>query len=306
MKAVVTGISGFVGKHLAAHLQAAGDEVLGTVLHRPAAESVPPVVAWNVADPAPDDVRRRVAEFAPDVIYHLAAVSIPRDCGDAEPTAEAERTNVGGVGRVLELARSLVRRPRVVFTSSSHVYAEVDLATPLIAETHSLAPRNAYGRTKLAAERLCREAQAAGDLDIVIVRSFTQSGPGMDARLMLAEWAAQFVRGGEAPIEVVSLDVTIDFLDVRDSVRALPLLAERGAAGEAYNVGSGTPRTTGEILRLMREQAGDGRPVRELRPGRRSDPIADIGKLQAATGWSPQIPVERTIADVLEDWRRRA
>jgi GDP-4-dehydro-6-deoxy-D-mannose reductase len=123
---------------------------------------------------------------------------------------------------------------------------------------------------------------------------------------MLAEWAAQLVRGGDAPIEVISQDVTINFLDVRDAVRAFRLLAERGTAGETYNVGSGTPRTTGEILRRMLEQTGDRRAVRELRPGKRSDPVADITKLKAATGWSPQIPIEQTIADVLADWRRRA
>ncbi len=305
MKAVITGISGFVGRHLAEHLRSGGDDVLGTALHAAEADVGSPTVVWDVSDRLPDEARRRIAEFAPDVIYHLAAISIPRDCGDAAPTPKAEQINVAGVGRVVELVQSLPRPPRLIFTSSSHVYAAADPANPLVAESHPIAPRNAYGRTKWAAEQLCREAHRQGRLDVVIVRSFAQSGPGMDRRLMLAEWAAQLVRGGDAPIEVVSQDVTIDFLDVRDGVRAFRLLAERGTAGEAYNVGAGKPRTTGDVLRLMLEQAGDHRPVRELRPGKRSDPVADVAKLQAATGWTPQVPIEQTVADVLADWRRR-
>lgn len=304
MRALITGISGFVGSHLAEHLRACGDAVLGTITSSPSTADAP-TVAWNIAEEPNAATRRQIESFAPDVIFHLAALSILRDCGDAEPTPQAIAVNVDGVRHVLDLAGSLPRRPRIVFTSSSHVYRPVDPANPQVAESSPVEPRSAYGKTKWAAEQLCREAVCDSGLDVVVVRSFAQSGPGMDSRLMLAEWAAQFARGGEQPIDVASLDVTIDFLDVRDAVRALRLLAMQGVAGETYNLGSGVPRTTGEIFALLRRAAGVDRGVRELRPGRRSDPIADVARLQSLTGWRPEIAPEQTVADVLEDWRRR-
>ena len=294
MRALITGSSGFVGSHLVEHLQASGDETLGLSSD-----------AWDLGVDLGPETRGRIEAFTPDVIYHLAALSIPRDCGDTEPTAKALAVNVDGTRRVLELAASLTTRPRVMFTSSSRVYAPVDAANPIVTELYPLAPRTAYGKTKQAAEELCRAAVRRDGLDVVIVRSFTQSGPRMDFRLMLAEWAAQLVRGGDGSIDVASLDVTIDFLDVRDAVRALRMLAHCGERGETYNIGSGIAQTTGDVFRRLCEQAGATREARQMNPGRRSDPIADIAKLVAATDWRPQIDAARTCADVLADLRVR-
>lgn len=285
--------------------------MLGATLQLTPGDDATSLVEWDVGDPPSAACRRRIEEFAPDVIFHLAAISIPRDCGDTEPTPLAQRINIDAVGHVLDIAAALPRPPRVVFMSSSHVYAAVATDAPAVAETNPIAPRNAYGKTKWAAEELCRraasEAPSAGKPapNVVIVRSFTMSGPGQDGRLMLAEWADQFVADGAEPIRVVTLDAVIDFLDVRDGVRALRAIALRGAAGGVYNLGSGVPRTSGEIFRLLQQQTGDPRPVIESRPGRRSDPIADVSRLRAAVGWSPQIPPEQTVADLLEDRRRR-
>jgi len=310
MKAVVTGISGFVGSHLAEHLQAAGDAVLGIV--RPPApvgntavhDAADGRLGWDVGDAAPTTTLEQIALFKPDVIYHLAAMSIPRLCGETQPTPAAIRANVDGVRNVLELAATLPRSPRVVFTSSSRVYAPVDCGDPFVAESSRLDPQTGYGRTKLVAEQLCRDAAVRHGLDVVVVRSFTQSGPRMDSRLMLAEWARQFLSPDAMQIEVASLDATIDFLDVRDGVRALRLLAEHGVAGETYNVGSGVPRTTREVFDMLRAAFDDRRPVRELRPGRRCDPIADVTKLQSAAAWSPYIAAAQTVADVVAELRR--
>ena len=305
MRAFITGITGFVGRHLRDHLSAEGDEVLGATRNLATRIDAESLVEWDVGLPASDRCRRRLAEFAPDVVFHLAAVSIPRECGDTEPTPEAQRTNVDGTRHLLDAASALPRPPRIVFMSSSHVYAALLPGSPPVVETHPIEPRSAYGKTKWAAEELCRDALRQLP-EIVIVRSFTLSGPGQDGRLMLAEWADQFVAGGSEPIRVVSLESTIDFLDVRDGVRALRAIALRGTAGAVYNLGSGVPHTSGEIFRILQEQTGDRRPVVELRPGRRSDPIADITRLRNATGWSPEILPARTVADVLEDRKSRS
>ncbi|MCE9604883.1 MAG: NAD(P)-dependent oxidoreductase [Planctomycetia bacterium] len=308
MKALITGITGFVGGHLTQHLLASGDEVLGTSQNGDWPEDfrLPvPLVAYDLAADMEPAFIDAIDTFAPDVIYHLAGISIPAECEAAgEPTPKAWNINVEGVRRILGLSAALRRRPRVIFTSSSHVYRTVQPDEPIVDENAPCEPRTAYGRTKLAAERLCDDAVRQAGLDIVTVRSFSQAGERQDQRLMLAEWATALARR-DPEMTVGGLNVTIDLTDVRDSVRALRLLALHGASGTVYNVGSGVPRTTGELLGLLRQAAGDSRPVRARSTERRSDPVADLSRLQAATGWHPEIPIERTIADVWNYWRRR-
>ena len=103
-----------------------------------------------------------------------------------------------------------------------------------------------------------------------------------------------------------TLDAHVDVTDVRDVVRAYRLLAEWGDSGRIYNVGSGVSRRSGDLFELLRAMAGPDRPVVELRPGRKQDPIADITRLTACTGWRPEMPIERTIADTWAWWRRVA
>jgi GDP-4-dehydro-6-deoxy-D-mannose reductase len=305
MNALVTGITGFVGPHLAQHLRKSGDAVAG--VSRGAGRQDEGRFVWDLATHDPDPaLLAAVDSFAPDVVYHLAAASVPVDCGGlGDPSPAAWRTNVEGTRRVLELAAALGRPPRVVLFSSSHVYGAVDASSPPIEESALAVPRSAYGRTKLAAEVLGAVAAASRRLDVVVVRSFLLAGAGQDGRLMLPEWAAQFVRGGEGPVDVVSLDVRLDLLDVRDAVRAFRLVALHGASGGTYNVGSGRGISSGTVFEALRRVAGVDRPVRELRPGPRFEPIADVSRLGRLAPWSPEVSLERTVVDVLADWRCR-
>lgn len=305
MKAFITGINGFIGSHLAEHLRAVGDEVLGSVRGGDPVHHVPPevnIVNWDLAAPTIDpQLRRAVAQFAPDVVYHLAALSIPADCGTDEPSVEARTVNVDGVRRVLELAGSMPRPPRVVFASTSRVYAPVEPNRPIVNEHSPCEPRSAYGKTKLAAEAICRRSQEESGQDIVIARLFPQAGPRQDPRLMLAEWARQLA--GSAPvIQVGNLHVTVDMLDVRDGVRALRGLATRGVSGAIYNIGSGSPCTTGELFELLRRTAHDRRPWQERESTPRFDPIADVAALAACTDWTPTVSRAETVADVWNYW----
>ncbi|MBN2218587.1 MAG: NAD(P)-dependent oxidoreductase [Pirellulales bacterium] len=309
----ITGVSGFVGTHLAEYLATEGDAVLAC--DRVAPKPLPGIAAgsssrvdwipWDLADPEglKPDARRRVEQFGPDAIYHLAAISIPADCGRGEPTPEAWAVNVEGTRRVVELAASLASRPRVVMISTSHVYAPVTSASPVVTEQSPLDPADTYGKTKLAAERLALELGRREGLDVVVVRAFHHTGPGQVPRMMLPEWASQFAAASDEPVKVHTLDAHLDLSDVHDVVRAYRLLAERGAANEVYNVGSGVNRRSGDLFELLRKAARSDRPVVELRPGRKQEHIADISRLAAATGWRPEIPIEQTIADTLAWWR---
>lgn len=321
MRALITGITGFVGGFLAEHLLAAGDEVLGCATAggwpREHAERRSPaasvrnrieVLRWDLGDPAGLDESSwaRIADFAPTCIYHLAAISVPAFCGGEEPAPKALAVNVEGTNRVLELAAALSSRPRVLFTSTSHVYAHAS-AGAIYNESAPLGPRRGYGKTKLAAEERVQAAIRQWPLDCVIARAFQHTGPRQEPEMMLPEWCQQLVAADSGPVRVRSLNTWIDLTDVRDVVRAYRLLAERGEPGGTYNVGSGRPRRTGEIFELLVKLAGSPRKASELAAeGERWDPIADAGRLTATTGWRPEIPLEKTVADTLEHWRQRS
>jgi GDP-4-dehydro-6-deoxy-D-mannose reductase len=311
-RALVTGVSGFVGGFLVEHLLGQGEELLGTAPDdRPLASNSPALdhiehVSWDFsAGPMPSASRRAVERFAPQAIYHLAALSIPEDCGTVRPTPQAVTVNVDGTRRVLELAASLATHPRVLIISSCHVYAPVSPDRARIDESAPLGPASAYGLTKLAAEDVVRQAVADGSCQAMIVRGFPHTGPRQSPRMMLPEWASQFAASGTAAIRVHTRGAHLDLSDVRDVVRAYRLLVEAGTPGEAYNVGSGVEHTSGDVLDILRAVAGPERPIVEIYPGVKQEPIADISRLTACTGWSPQIPLEQTVADTWAWWRDR-
>jgi GDP-4-dehydro-6-deoxy-D-mannose reductase len=209
---------------------------------------------WDIAAAVPESVATHVLDFAPDVIYHLAALSIPSECGHHEPTPEAVRVNVGGTEHVIEMAARLSSRPRVLLVSSCRVYAAIDEKSPQVAETYPLAPATAYAKTKLAAEEVLQQ------------------------------------RGGE--LGVAGIDSYLDLSDVRDVVRAYRLLAEHGHSGEAYNVGRGVAVRSGDIFHQLRRMHDPQRSYVELSPGPHQDPIADLAKLQSIIPWRPEISRE--------------
>lgn len=314
MRAFITGIGGFVGPHLAEHLLGRGDDVVGATLSGQRDEPIAggkgqrlpatiEVVAWDIARSPTATARAAVLRFAPQVIYHLAALSVPNDCGQSEPTPQARAVNVAGVTSVLELANSLPTRPRVVFVSTSHVYAAVTADSPRVSEDARLDPVNGYGRTKLEGEAEVRRAVRELGVDALIVRAFKHAGPGQSPRFMLPEWARQFADPTLDPVQVHTLDSVLDLTDVRDIVRAYRLVVEQGEAGEIFNVGSGVPRRSGELFAMLRDLADPRRSVVETRPGRRQEVLADCTRLQARTGWAPAIVLEQTIRDVWDEWR---
>ncbi len=312
MRAFITGVTGFAGSHLAEQLLANGDEVLGSSLRGQWPHGVPATVrravsmfSWDLTAGADEVTRQIVSEFRPDVVFHLAAISVPSECGTIEPTQQALGSNVGGTRAVTELCHTLAARPRVLLASSCHVYAPVPLESPVVTEDAPLAPQRAYGKTKLLAEQeFCRAIQEE-ELDGVIARSFQHAGPRQSQRMILPDWVRQFAISDDEPIRVGCLDTYLDLTDVRDICRAYRRLAVDGQRGNVYNVGSGICRRSGDLLEIIQQCAGSRREVIELQPGHRQHPIADISRLTQLTGWKPEIPLEQTVTDTLSYWRER-
>ena len=311
MKVFITGITGFVGGHLTEHLLAAGDEARGQLHSRGLAASgrrrsalpagkraltASEVLRWDLGDRAglAAEDHARIADFAPDCIYHLAALSVPSHCGELAPSDRALAVNVEGTQRVLDLAAWLPRRPRVLFASSSHVYAPAAEAGAPLNESAACRPRRGYGMSKLLAEQRIEAAVREQRLDVVVARAFQHTGPRQEPEMMLPEWAEQVVREGEEPIRVRSLNTWIDLTDVRDVVRAYRLLAECADAGGIYNVGSGMPLRTGDIFKLMIQLAKSARTAQELGSGgEKWDPIADVGQLSGAPAGGRRLQLNR-------------
>ncbi|HJN07823.1 MAG TPA: NAD-dependent epimerase/dehydratase family protein [Pirellulaceae bacterium] len=312
MRALISGIGGFAGAHLAGHLLESGDEVIGCSSRGTWPVEIPAQVTdnatifrWDISQEIPTAIRRQISEFAPEAVYHLAAISVPSACGNGEPTPKAVAVNVQGTKAVLELVGTLASRPRLVFASSCYVYAPVSAGQPKVREDAPLGAQRGYAKSKLQAERLITAAAKTGRVDAIIARAFQHSGPRQSPQMILPDWASQLAASSNEPIRVSCRDAYLDLSDVRDVVRAYRALVVDGKPRTVYNVGSGICRRSGDLLQQLLDISKSGRDVVEIDPGRRQHPIADVSRIMAHTKWKPHIGIRETLEDILEYWQRR-
>jgi GDP-4-dehydro-6-deoxy-D-mannose reductase len=297
MKVAVTGARGFVGPHLVDHLEACGDEVLSLDRHGPDPFDVTDSVA----------VHERLSDADPDVVYHLAALS---HVGESwKSPAASFRVNAEGTLNVLRTCTEL-KTERVIVVLSSEEYGRVAEADLPLTEDSPLRPVTPYGAAKAAADLLALQSFLGDGLGAIRVRPFSHTGPGQSARFVVPALAARIARAERDEIEQIpvgSLDAVRDLTDVRDVVRAYRLVAERGEPGAVYNVCSGTGVSVQEIADRLLARAT--RPIRlvtdpELvRPVEVPRLVGSYALLHEATGWTPEIPLEQTLLDVLQDAR---
>lgn len=295
MKALVTGITGFIGSHLAEALIDHGHQVLGLGRTGHWRHDTPAKVqqsaelqCWDLVNPASPDTQRVIIEFAPDVVFHLAAISIPSQCGHQTPTAEAIAVNVDGTAHLLDSLSTLNKLPKLIFTSSSHVYAPVDPANPIVSEDSPLSPQGAYGKTKLRGEELIQARMAENPhLQASIVRGFHHIGPRQPNGLMLTDWLNQLSDPACDSLHVKSTNSFLDLVDVRDAVNAYVLLAAQETPCGVYNLGSGQIFKSGNVLEEIFGILGRSVPVVEATSDARWNAIADVRKLRHL-GWQPQ------------------
>jgi len=312
LRLLITGVGGFVGRHLAHLLAQETEWELWGWARRPVAGLPERLRVAQVDLRDPEIVRRELARLRPEGIIHLAAQSdVAESWRDPWGTFE---TNVRGTLNLLDGVRALGLRPRVLIVTSNEVYGLIRPEEVPIREDQPFRPANPYGVSKAAQDWLAALYAAAYALPIIRARPFNHIGPGQDPRFVVPSLARQiaWIEAGlqEPVLRVGNLEAQRDFTDVRDVVRAYRLLLERGDPGEAYNIGSGRPRPIREVLELLLTMAQ--RPVRveidpqRIRPVEIPISAADTTRIRERLGWQPRIPLEQSLRDVLEEWRARA
>lgn len=300
MRVLVTGGSGFVGRRLVAALRERGDDVLSAAPSQGNDEHIP----LDLTDA--ENVRAVVEMARPELVFHLAAQTfVPASIEDPLTTY---RVNVDGTAYLLEAFRDI--KPRLVFASSAEVYGQRPQADMPLRETLPLNPSNPYAASKAAGEALVLGWHHAYGIDAVISRAFNHIGAGQDSRFAVAAFAQRLARiasGQERVLTVGNVESERDFLDVRDVVAAYIALAERGAAGEVYNVCSGQAVKMREVLRRLVNIAGVAVEIREdpelMRGAEVMRSVGDPSKLKRTTGWSPRISLADSLREVYEEAR---
>jgi GDP-4-dehydro-6-deoxy-D-mannose reductase len=309
---LVTGAAGFAGSHLLDLLAEEGARVVA--LRKPGVgaetQAAYPAVAWLEIDIVDRDAMRRiVGEFAPAVVYHLAGA--PHVGQSWSAATDTLVVNVMGTHALLEALRLEGVPSRVVVPSSAYVYRPADRA---LTEDDPVEAANPYAISKVAMELAVARAARVDGIHAVVARSFNHIGPRQDPSFFASGAARQvaLIEAGrlEPVIRVGNLESRRDLTDVRDTVRAYRALAERGTPGRAYNVCSGQAYRMRDLLDRLVARAHvtvtvEPDPAR-FRPNDTPLLLGDLSRIRTATGWEPRVPIEQTLHDLLDYWRRAA
>jgi GDP-4-dehydro-6-deoxy-D-mannose reductase len=303
-RALVTGASGFAGDYLVRHLLGLGYDVVGGV-HGAGGGLPEGCRAAELDVSAGPMVREVVVEARPDEVYHLAGISRPVG-GRVE---EFYEVNFKGALNLLEAVREHAPGAGVLLVGSAYAYGRVDRPIP---ETEPMNPINHYGVSKASADLLAYGYALEG-LRVLRARPFNHSGPGQSPDFVLPTLVDQFaeIEAGrrEPVIRLGNLDSVRDFSDVRDIVRGYHLVLQRGRSGEPYNLGRGRGTSVRELFELVRGEAGLEVELK-VEPSRvRATDIpylvSDVSRAREEVGWEAEIPLRRTVRDMLDAARDR-
>lgn len=314
MKILITGAEGFAGSHLVDHCLNEGDEVWGTC--RPGARTNNIAhqldhITLRIGDlTQPEFLRGVLRENQFDALFHLAGISYVKDA-EREPAKTYEANLLSGI-HLLEAVHTLSPNTRVLLVSSAEVYGPVAPDRLPVTEDYPFAPPvSIFAAGKAALELAVHPLIKIYGLHVVLARPFNHTGPRQRADFVCSTFAEQIAKvenGAEQVIHVGDLSPRRDFSDVRDIVRGYRMLALQGVKGEAYNLATGVSAEIREILDILVNMARVKVEIRQDPSRVRGanqvmDVRGSIEKIKAATGWTPIVPLDKTLKDLL-NWHR--
>lgn len=313
MRALITGINGFGGGHLAEHLLGQGWQIAGVAhsaeLRLASLRGEVLALAADLLDPIA--TRAALVAAEPEVIFHLAAQAhVPTAHADPVGTIS---NNLLAQLHLFEAIRALEFDPLIVVACTSDEYGAVHPEDLPVDEDTPLRPNNPYAMSKVAQDMLALQYYLGYGLRTVRLRLFNHIGPRQDDAYAVASFAHQIARIEanlqEPIIRVGNLEGRRDFTDVRDVVRAYELAAVKGEPGEVYNIGTGNPVQIRDILDSI--IALSAVPISVETDPARVRPVdvpviaCDARRFRTRTGWQPHIPLRQSLEDILTDWRAR-
>lgn len=314
-KALITGIAGFVGSHMAELLLSKGYDVYGMSRPRTKMDHIDSIKSKLHLEDADlldsHSLYTTLNKIKPDYIFHLAAQSfVPTSWGSPAVTLEV---NIVGSANVFEAVRQVGIDPVIQIACSSEEYGLVLENEIPILETNPLRPLSPYAVSKLAMDYLGYQYFQSYGTKIIRTRGFNHTGPRRGdtfAESTFAKQIALIEKGKQEPvISVGNLEASRDYTDVRDMARAYLLSVEKCDPGDVYNIATGTAIKIADVLKLLLSFSKIKVEIRpdpaRMRPSDVPVLIGDSKKFQEKTGWKPQIPFEKTALDLLNYWRER-
>lgn len=309
-KILVIGASGFVGGYLLRFLSADATLDVYATGYQKKNPDLPFVKMLSLDILSAPDTEKLLRTVNPDTVILLAAQSsVALSFQYPELTMNV---NVIGSLHVMEAIRNICPHATLLLTGSSEEYGAVTEEMMPIRETVRLEPKSPYAISKAASEQMAMLYARSYGLKFIMVRAFNHIGPGQSPQFVVSDFARQIARIerglSEPKMYVGNLSACRDFTDVRDVVRGYRLLTQLGRPGEVYNIGAGKSICVRQVLDLLLEASNVPIEVivdkAKYRPVDIPDIRADISKIYADTKWNPQIPVETSILDTLNYWRR--
>lgn len=307
-KILITGVNGFVGKHLAHELSEHDIQVVGIGGPQGNRDRQPEFVnEYQMVDLMDAEATMAINFDGVDGVIHLAGLAAAGPSFD-NPRQYME-TNVGLETNLFEAARAQDKHPKFIIVSSGTLY-DPKSGLP-ITEASPVLPSSPYAVSKLGQEQMAEYYTTRG-FEIVIARPFNHIGPGQGPGFIVPDLAQQVIayeRGEATQVLVGNLDAKRDYTDVRDIATAYRLLFEKGRSGEIYNICSGVSRSGHDILSLILSASGVNAPIVEdsarMRPSDVPDHYGLHDKITQDTGWAPRIDISITIQDAVADLRSR-
>jgi len=316
VRILITGITGFVGSHLAEYALRQGAEVFGAIRWRSKTENIDhlraqvTLIESDLRDLS--SVRGLLEATDPDFVAHLAAQSFVASSWHAP--AETLYTNTVCQLNLLEAIKGREKKPKFLAVGSSEEYGMVYERELPLTEHSPLRPLSPYAVSKVTQDLMGYQYFMSYALPIIRTRAFNHEGPRRGQVFVTSNFAKQIaeIEAGlrEPVVYVGNLDARRDYSDVRDIVRGYWLLLERGTPGEVYNLCSGRSWAIRDVLEfLLKHATVQAISVKEdptrLRPSDVPLLQGDASKIRKELGWQPEIPFEQTLLDTLEYWRRQ-